>query len=217
MAEKTRISLSNIGKKYKHWVIKNVSIELSSAHHYGITGRNGAGKSTLLRIISGYTSPTLGKLSYFQENDIIDMHSAARMVSYAAPYIDLIEELTVSESYSFHAKFHSMQPLAQSLDGFLDGVQLKTHQDVLVGDLSSGLMQRLKVGLAILTDTPVLLLDEPTSYLDSYGKDWYRDLLNRHSDNRLLAIASNDQFDIYSCTNIIDIHNYVPASADIAI
>ena len=208
MDKSAQILLHGIGKKYKHWVFRDVSLDLAASHHHGIIGRNGSGKSTLLKIIAGYTSPTTGQVSLFFDDTKIESVKAAKMVSFAAPYIDLIEELTVSELFQFHRKFQKIHPEAEKLEIFLETVQLTSHQDVMVGDLSSGLMQRLKVGLAVLSQTPVLLLDEPTSYLDAHGKDWFHLLLQQYVNNRLVIIASNDQFDLETCLHIVDIQQF---------
>jgi ABC-type multidrug transport system ATPase subunit len=212
MADTLEILLSGIGKRYKRWIFQDVSFQLQASQRHGIVGRNGAGKSTLLRIISGYTSPTSGEVHYRSNGISIDPQVAATKVSYAAPYIDLIEELTVSEHFTFHSNFHDFLPEIEGIDVFLDLVQLSSHRDILVSDLSSGLMQRLKVGLALLCQTPVLLLDEPTSYLDLEGKAWFKNLLDLYTDGRLVLIASNEPEDVSSCDHLIDIQQFVPAS-----
>ena len=69
--------------------------------------------------------------------------------------------------------------------------------------------QRVKLGLAILSDTPALLLDEPVTNLDKAGIEWYRNLIDRNSDNRLILISSNsvsDEFDF--CTAQIKMEDY---------
>ena len=74
---------------------------------------------------------------------------------------------------------------------------------------SSGMKQRVKLGLAILSDTPALLLDEPVTNLDKAGIEWYRNLIERNSDNRLILISSNsvsDEFDF--CTAQIKMEDY---------
>ncbi len=69
--------------------------------------------------------------------------------------------------------------------------------------------QRLKLTLAILSDTPLLLLDEPTSNLDAEAVAWYRDLLGKHVEGRTLVVASNRQAAEHDfCTAQVEVGNY---------
>jgi ABC-type multidrug transport system ATPase subunit len=210
MANSFEILLSDIGKKYKRWIFKDVNLEIEAKQRHAVVGQNGSGKSTLLKIISGYTSPSKGQIAFVENGLKIDSQTAANKVSYAAPYIDLIEELTVAELVDFHANFQPLHHDVTHSHQFLEKVQLSSHRDMAVGDLSSGLMQRLKVGLALLSTTPVLLLDEPTSYLDVQGKAWFKAMLERYGADRLVIIASNEAEDVISCEHVIDIQHFQP-------
>jgi ABC-type multidrug transport system ATPase subunit len=210
MADRIQIGLSGIGKRFKRWIFKDVDLTLHSGVRYGVIGHNGVGKSTLLRIISGYTSPTLGHVSYTIDGSALDQQDAALMVGYTAPYVNLIDELTVREMLDFHMHFKTVYEAVSDINTFLSGINLLTHGDVLVGDLSSGLLQRLKVGMMIFSKTPVLLLDEPTSYLDLEGKKWYYDLVDEFIHDRLLVVASNDPEDLVQCEEMIDMVRFVP-------
>jgi ABC-type multidrug transport system ATPase subunit len=208
MANSFEIGLSDIGKKYKRWIFRDVNLRLEDSQRHAVIGQNGSGKSTLLKIISGYTSPTQGRVDFLEDGKKLDGLSAPKKVSYAAPYIDLIEELTVIELANFHANFQPLHRDVSKIQDFLTTVQLSSHGDIAVGDLSSGLMQRLKVGLALLSITPVLLLDEPTSYLDLQGKAWFKEMLERYASKRLVIIASNEKEDVASCQHVIDIQEW---------
>jgi ABC-type multidrug transport system ATPase subunit len=65
--------------------------------------------------------------------------------------------------------------------------------------------QKLQLALALLSQTPVLLLDEPTSYLDEAAKNWFAQRLCQNSENRTTIISSNDRFDLDLCQNILDV------------
>lgn len=211
MVDPVQIKLSRIGKRFKHWIFRDIDLLFHPSTFYGIVGHNGIGKSTLLRIISGYTSPTIGEVSYSDDRGKMDMQSAATNLSFAAPYIDLIEELTVREMISFHLSFKKVFSQLTDLEAILHEIELFAYQDTLVGDLSSGLMQRLKVGLMIITETPVLLLDEPTSYLDLKGKSWYHRLIEKYRAGRLVIVASNDPEDLVRVDHFVEMEQFVPS------
>ncbi len=200
------ITLSGVGKKYRRWVFKHIDFQFSSHSSYGIAGRNGTGKSTLMRIISGFLTPSRGTVAYQKKTLPIDMDKFGTHVSYVAPYISIIEELTVEEHIAFHFKFQQVHHLLEK--NVLELVKLKEHHKTLVSDLSSGMMQRLKLGLALFSSTPVLLLDEPTSYLDRENRVWFHTMINEYRDNRLVIIASNDPEDLELCEQIIDVESF---------
>jgi ABC-type multidrug transport system ATPase subunit len=210
MVDIVQIGLSGIGKRFNRWVFRDIDLELHSGVRYGVIGHNGVGKSTLLRIISGYMSPTEGRVTYLQDKNLLDPQRAALTVGYVAPYVSLISELTVREMLNFHLRFKPVFEAVSDIDTFLSRIHLQTHADVFVGDLSSGLMQRLKLGIMVLSRTMVLLLDEPTSYLDLAGKQWYYELVDEFATGRLIIVASNDPEDLVACEEMIDMVRYVP-------
>jgi len=68
---------------------------------------------------------------------------------------------------------------------------------------SSGMNQRLELSLAMLSDAELVILDEPTSFLDDESKEWWADLLKKHTQNKTVIIASNDKFDLDQADEII--------------
>lgn len=199
------ITLSGVGKKYRRWVFKHIDFQFSSRSSYGIAGRNGTGKSTLMRIISGFLTPSRGTVTY-QGGASNTLDNFGPRVSFVAPYISIIEELTVEEHIKFHFRFQQTRNMTG--ESVLEIVKLGEHGRTLVSDLSSGMMQRLKLGLALISSTPVLLLDEPTSYLDRENRKWFHTMINRYRDNRLVIIASNDPEDLELCEQIIDVESF---------
>lgn len=156
-----------------------------------MTGHNGSGKSTLLKIISGGLSASEGKVFYRKGDKDLSQLQVAEEVAYAAPYIHLIDDFTLQEMLEFHFRFKKMK--VSSLDAFMDILGLREHQHKSISKFSSGMMQRLKLSLAILSDTKILLLDEPTSYLDENAVSWYRQLLSENMEGRLVVIGSNQK------------------------
>jgi len=119
------IILNNIAKRYLYdWVFRNINYNFSNTVRYAILGSNGSGKSTLLKILSGHLTPTKGDIQYKLAGQIIDKEAIYKHLSYASPYIDLIEEFTLSETIQFHQQF---KPFLNnlSIDDFLDAIQLK--------------------------------------------------------------------------------------------
>lgn len=202
------IILNNITKRYLYdWIFRNINQHFSTPTRYAILGANGSGKSTLLKILSGHLSPTKGTIDYKLNGEVLDKDDIYQHLSFASPYIDLIEEFTLSETVDFHKQFKPFHNNLSTND-FLEIIQLKKAKNKEVRFFSSGMKQRLKLGLAICADTSLLLLDEPTATLDEKSVDWFHQLLEKYAANRLIIIASNEERDVVTCQERINILDY---------
>lgn len=188
-----RIKLEEVTKKYEQKVLfQGVSFDFVSPGHYYIQGINGSGKSSLIKMLSGFLLPDRGNISYFEDSDLVPKHQVFSMMSMATPYLQLKEELTLTQHLSFHFSFKKKKSNI-SIEQILEESHFFQHQSKRVSALSSGLKQRLKLVLAFFSDTPVLLLDEPCANLDKQNIIWYQEMLKKHAQERLVIIASNSK------------------------
>ena len=204
------ISLQNIGKRYRfEWIFKGISADFKAGNGYAIMGSNGSGKSTFMQILSGHLSPSKGQIDYSKNKDAtVSKDIVYKELSFAAPYIELIEEFTLQESIDFHWKFKPMLLSKKELTDLLEYPKGTLKKEIKY--FSSGMQQRLKLALAICSDTSLLLLDEPTITLDLQAIAWYRDLLQSYaySPKRLTIIASNVEEDFVGCKTRLNILDY---------
>ena len=204
-----KITLDNIGKKFNHqWIFKDVNLNLDSSSSYVILGGNGSGKSTLLKIIAGFLTPSEGKLEFTNNEKIIDPEFWFKQVSIATPYLDLFEELNLIESINLQRNF---KPYINKFSNkeIITLIGLEKSRNKQLKFYSSGMKQRVKLALAILADTPVLLLDEPNANLDAKAIDWYANMVNKYCKNRLVIVASNHTKSEYAfCKNEILVEEY---------
>jgi ABC-type multidrug transport system ATPase subunit len=200
-----QIHLTNIGKRYNYeWIFRGVSQEYTTGNNYAILGSNGSGKSTLLQVIAGSLIPSEGDIQYTGDHsNNIAVEDIYTQLSFASPYLELLEELTLTESITFHAQF---KPFFEGMHvkEMLSLMQLEKAKDKQLKYFSSGMKQRVRLALAILSNTPLLLLDEPTSNLDKNAISWYQQLIQSYSANRLIIVASNQlEYEYASFCNVI--------------
>lgn len=189
----------NIGKKYtKEWIFRDLSLVLKDNQSLAITGPNGSGKSTLLQIMAGATPPTEGKINYLKGKLFLTPENFYHHISIAAPYLELIEEMTIRELTDFHKKFKPFSGNISTTE-FIKKIFLDDAADKEIRFLSSGMKQRVKLGLALFSDTPILLLDEPTTNLDSKGIDWYLSEINQQLGKRIVVVSSNLRHEYEFC------------------
>jgi ABC-type multidrug transport system ATPase subunit len=200
-----RISVENIGKKFvREWIVRNASFELEAGQNYTFVGPNGSGKSTLLQLLTGIVPVTEGKIRYHAEGKEIDEDHWYKHLVIAAPYLELIEEFTLRELIEFHSKFKPFKN-RMPFNDFEDFMQLSHASNKTVRHFSSGMKQRVKLGLAFMSDVPVIFLDEPTTNLDAQGIGWYLDNVLNCTQNQLVLLGSNVKQEYEFCENIISV------------
>jgi ABC-type multidrug transport system ATPase subunit len=205
------IKLNQISKKFnREWVFKNIDLEIPSGTRLAILGSNGSGKSTLLQIIAGVLSPTSGNIQYANNNSSIAIDEVFEHLSIASPYLELVEEMTLAEMINFHFSF-KVRYQNISNEELVALLGLSTSINKEIRNFSSGMKQRTKLLLAILSDVPSILLDEPCSNLDKQGIEWYQNLLKNYLGNRTLLICSNQEYEYEICDKSISILDYKSA------
>lgn len=200
------IKLEHISKKFSgSWIFRDLNVEFNQPSNWVVLGANGSGKSTLLLLLSGYIAPHSGSITWSLDSKPIPAEEVPKLMAYCTPQLQLDEHLTVHEQIEFYFRF---KPIinTESIATVLDFAQLQNHKHKSVNQLSSGLQQRLKLSLALCSNTPVLCLDEPTNHLDKAGIMWYTEALQRFSKNRLVIVASNHNSNEYdSMSNAVQL------------
>lgn len=197
------ILVQNLSKKFRQeFVIRQFNYTFLSGNSYAITGPNGSGKSTLLQLIAQFTLPNTGTV----EMSGVDPDFVYSQLTYAAPYVELIEEYTLSEHLEILLK-NNYLPAAITLDILEDFIDLQPGKFKRIKNYSSGMRQKIKLGFALLSDRPVLLLDEPTTNFDEQAKNWFFNRLEQQR-HKLIIIASNEAREIEFCHEKIAIQDF---------
>jgi ABC-type multidrug transport system ATPase subunit len=200
--------LNNIGKRYRFdWIFRQVNYHFKEGRKYAILGPNGSGKSTLMKVLSGHLTPSKGNIVFQKNGSKILVDRIYRSVSYAAPYIDVIEELTLEEAINFHIQFKPMLNNLSTAD-IIALLNFSGSKKKEIRFFSSGMKQRLRLALSICSDTELLLLDEPTTNLDQQGFDWYQELITTYAGDRLVIVASNVEMDYHFCEERLNIMDF---------
>lgn len=205
---KISIELNQIGRRFnRDWIFKGINHSFISGESYAILGPNGSGKSTLLQILNGSLAPSTGSITFSLNNTAVSIDTVFNYLSLAAPYLELIEEFSLEEMIDFHFKF---KPYKAGIDKaqLITLLNLPGSKSKLIKYFSSGMKQRLKLALAFCSETPMLMLDEPTSNLDTQGVDWYLSMVKQFASDRLTIICSNQEHEYSFCTHQLSISDY---------
>ncbi|MFD3292882.1 ATP-binding cassette domain-containing protein [Aquirufa sp. KTFRIE-69F] len=197
------ILVQNLSKKFRQeFVIRQFNYTFRSGNSYAITGPNGSGKSTLLQLIAQFTLPNKGTVEMVG----IDAELVYSQITYAAPYVELIEEYTLPEHLDILVK-NKYLPASVTLELLEDFIDLQPGRFKLIKNYSSGMRQKIKLGFALLSDRPVLLLDEPTTNFDEQAKNWFFNRLEQQR-HKLIIVASNEAREIEFCHEKIAIQDF---------
>jgi ABC-type multidrug transport system ATPase subunit len=193
----------NLSKKFRQeYVVRNFSYHFQSGNAYAITGPNGSGKSTLLQLIAQFTLPNSGTIEMIG----IDPDLVYSKITFAAPYVELIEEYTLTEHLQILLKNHYL-PASVTIESLEEFIDLRPDRVKAIKNYSSGMRQKIKLGFALLSQRPILLLDEPTTNFDEQAKQWFFTRLNEQR-HKLIIIASNEMQEIDFCTEKISIIDF---------
>jgi ABC-type multidrug transport system ATPase subunit len=230
------ISLSDAGKRYnREWIFRHFTYKFEEGNSYAIIGPNGSGKSTLLQVISGAVHASEGSLKYQSavsslpagrqvgsQQAVETRHSLPvpgshkseivpeaiyDQVSICAPYLEVVEEMTLKEFFKFHNEFKPLLP-GLSIEKIISMLGLEKAANKQIRYYSSGMKQRVKLAQCIFSDVPVVLLDEPCTNLDNAGFELYQQLIKEYCTNRLVIVSSNDETEYRFCEYKINITDY---------
>ncbi len=203
-----RITCSDAGKRFnREWIFRRFSYDFLAAHKYAITGPNGSGKSTLLQVLSSSMAVNAGKIEWYDDGNIKEPESIFQYFSLAAPYLDIIEEMTALEFLRFHNQFKQLMT-GTSIKEIIYLIGLEKAADKQIRYYSSGMKQRLKLAQAIFSDVPLLLLDEPCTNLDAAGYELYNHLVQTFCNYKTIIVSSNDPAEYSFCDHRISIMDY---------
>ncbi len=199
-AQPPMVELDDVWLRFdEKWVLKSIFFEIFAGEILGIVGPNGGGKTTLLNVILGLVRPQKGKVRLFGRKP--DTHSR-QQIGYL-PQISKSErsfpvsvlDVVLMGIYSRLGYFKRPQPThkAAAME-LLARVDMADHAREPFGDLSGGQQQRVKIARALTADPKLLILDEPSTGIDSVAQEDFYELLARFRDEQGLSaiLVSHD-------------------------
>jgi ABC-type multidrug transport system ATPase subunit len=202
------ITVKGLGKRFnREWIFRNLDYTFKPSTTYAVTGPNGSGKSTLLQVLWGQMPQSTGDLSYSSAGGSIPVEEIFKHLTIATPYLELIEEFTLSEHIHFHFKLKRSRNEMNEM-AILEKLNLTHARDKHIANFSSGMKQRVKLGLAFFTEADLIFLDEPTTNLDREATVWYQQRIKELPSHCTIFIASNQPHEYPADATIINILDY---------
>ncbi|XP_058537073.1 phospholipid-transporting ATPase ABCA3-like [Ochotona princeps] len=214
----TGITIKHLHKVFYHKgtmkvAIKELSLNLYEGQITVLLGHNGAGKSTTLSILSGLYPPTSGQ-AYIYGYDISTQMTEIRKSLGICPQQNLLfDYLTVSEHLQFYCaiKGVSQEQCLEETEHMLSAFNLLEKRDMFSKSLSGGMQRKLSIIIALIGDSKVVILDEPTSGMDPASRQATWDLLQNYKENRTMLLTTHymDEADVLGDRIAIMVQGYL--------
>jgi iron complex transport system ATP-binding protein len=191
------LEIKNLKVGFDRRVLLHVSKNFDAGKIVALIGRNGTGKSSLIRTIAGLQKELEGTIS-IQGNtllglQLIDLAKLISVVFTQRPAVNGIDVITLLEmgTYPHQKESSSFQ---EKINKIIGELQLEHLLSKSIENLSDGEFQKVMIGRALVQETPVILLDEPTAFLDYVAKEEVMSLLRdiAHNSNKLILFSSHD-------------------------
>ena len=189
------LEINKIRKEYGTLVaVNDISLSVEKGQVLGLIGPNGAGKTTLLRILATILRPTNGSVRLLGYDLAKEYLAIRKHIGFLPDFFGLYNDLTLRECLEFFAKAYKVDNtiIPKRVDEVLDYIELQDKRDDFVRNLSRGMVQRMGVGVLLVHNPDVFLLDEPASGLDPKARIQLRAVLTRlSSEGKTIIISSH--------------------------
>jgi len=163
------VELHEVTKRFgEREAVSAVDLTVSQGECFGLLGPNGAGKTTTLRMVYGVARPSAGSIRVFGIDIAKEPRSVRARLGVTLQENVLIDALSSEENLRIFGRYHllSEEEISQRIDWLLDFLELRSHAQMPVATLSGGFKRRLAIGMSLMNDPELLILDEPTTGLD---------------------------------------------------
>ena len=200
------IEISGLTKKFGDYIaVDNLNLKINKGEIFGLLGPNGAGKTTTIRMLCGLITPTEGSIKILGYNIPEQRNEAIRKIGYMAQRFSLYEDLTVYENMEFYGKLYGLKGplLKERILKLLDFLELIEFKDRLAGKLSGGMKQRLALGVALIHNPSLLILDEPTAGVDpSLRRGFWNYLRDLNKEGTTILVTTHYMDEAENCDRI---------------
>ena len=188
------LRIENLNKKFnQNFAVNNVSFKTSPGEIIAILGPNGAGKSTLMNMISGFLSPSSGKIFVFEEDIAKNPIGGKEKIGFLPEGAPLYPDLSVANFLKYMAELRGFKGKNKKtrLEEICKIAKIENVLEQKIETLSKGYLRRVGFAQSIISNPPILLLDEPTDGLDPNQKEHMRSLIKTMGRDKTILISTH--------------------------
>eukprot|EP00743_Colponemidia_sp_Colp-15_P004647 GILK01005008.1.p1 GENE.GILK01005008.1~~GILK01005008.1.p1 ORF type:complete len:2608 (-),score=498.63 GILK01005008.1:139-7962(-) len=180
--------------------VQGLNLSMYEGQIFALLGHNGAGKTTTISMLTGLLNPSAGDATVFGQSIRHHMPDIRKSLGVCPQHDVLFPDLTVREHLWLYAAFKGMKraDIKQAIEQKIADVGLTEKRDVLSKNLSGGMKRKLSVAIALIGDSKLVILDEPTSGMDPFSRRSTWNILKNNKEGRVIILTTHfmDEADI---------------------
>ncbi len=191
------LEVTNLSKKYKqNYATQGVNMFLEKGEIVGLLGPNGAGKSTTISMLSSLVVPTSGDVRLLNESVIKNPRNIRKVLGVVPQEIALYTDLSAEENLRFFGEIYRLKgaELKKRIDEVLEQVGLTERRKDLVKTFSGGMKRRLNIGVALLHNPEIIIMDEPTVGIDPQSRNYILETVKRLNQERGMTVLYTSHY-----------------------
>ena len=191
------LELIDITKRFKKTeAVKNMNMYIQKGEIVGLLGPNGAGKSTAISILSSLAEPTSGEVNFQHKSIIKDPQELRKIIGIVPQEIALYEDLSAEENMEFFGRIYRLKgkKLEKKVTEVLEQIGLSNRRKDIVKTFSGGMKRRLNIGVAMLHDPEILVMDEPTVGIDPQSRNYILQTVKRLNQERQMTVLYTSHY-----------------------
>lgn len=192
------VAVSHITRRFKQTTaVEDLSFSVQKGEIFGVLGPDGTGKTTLLRMMAGVLNPSSGTIQINDLDTVEETEVVKAKIGYMPQRFGLYSDLSVAENLDFVADIFAVhgEKRRERMAELYDFTQLERFKERRAGQLSGGMKKKLGLACALIHQTEVLLLDEPTTGVDPVARRGFWDLLSGLHASGTTTIVSTPYMD----------------------
>lgn len=191
------LEIINLSKAYKQIkVVNGINLYVEKGETIGLLGPNGAGKSTTISLISSLIQPDGGDVRLNNESILKTPQSLRKILGVVPQEIALYMDLSAKENLIFFGKMYKIpkNQLAKRVEEVLHIIGLKEREKDLVKTFSGGMKRRLNIGVALLHEPEIIIMDEPTVGIDPQSRNYILETVKRLNEEENMTVIYTSHY-----------------------
>lgn len=191
------LELVNISKKFKQfYAVKNLNMFIEKGEIIGLLGPNGAGKSTAISMLTSLIEPTTGDVRFNNSSMIKRPGPIRKVIGMVPQEIAIYPDLTAEENLQFFGRIYRLSgsDLKRRIDEVLDLIGLADRRKDVAKKFSGGMKRRLNIGVALLHNPELLIMDEPTVGIDPQSRNYILETVKRLNKEKQMTILYTSHY-----------------------
>lgn len=187
------LRVENVVKRFEEKLAVNgLTLEMYSGQIFVLLGHNGAGKTTLISMVSGLYPQTSGDISIYGHDSLSGREEIKRIMGICPQKNPIVPYLTVEEHLRLYSQIKGGSNTEAEITQLMQDIDLYHKRGSLTSQLSGGQKRKLCIALSFVGDSRVILLDEPTSGMDTYARRFMWDMLKKYKKDRIIILTTHN-------------------------